>query len=59
MKKYKIPVTWQMIGDIEIAAQSVEEAIDKISHINSQEDLPKGRYVRNSFEVQIDFIEED
>jgi len=58
MKKYNIPVTWQMIDNIEIDANSLEEAMEKLSYINSQSDLPKGKYVGNSFEVQIDFIDE-
>jgi hypothetical protein len=59
MNKYKLPVTWQMIKDIEIEANSLEEAIEKVSQINSQEELSDGKYVMHSFEVQRDFIYEE
>ena len=33
MKKFKIPVTWEVYGTIEIEADSLEEAIQKFDNI--------------------------
>lgn len=59
MPKYTLPVTWQMISDVDVVADSLEDAISKLEEkVVNQEDLPKGKYVKHSFEVQHDFIEE-
>lgn len=55
LKKYKIPVIWQMIADVEVEASSLEEAIKKVQ----KGSLPEGTYLPESFEVQRDFIEEE
>lgn len=59
IKKFKLPVSWQMVADMEIEANTLDEAIDKASEIDSQDKLPEGKYVKHSFEVQRDFIDED
>jgi hypothetical protein len=53
--KYKIPVIWQMIADVEVEASSLEEAIKKVQ----KGSLPEGKYLPESLEVQRDFIEDD
>jgi hypothetical protein len=58
MKEYTIPVSWQMISDIKIKANSLSEAIQQAKEINSEESIPKGHYVNHSFEIQEDFLEE-
>lgn len=37
MKKFKIPVTWEVYGTIEIEADSLEEAIQKFDDIEINE----------------------
>lgn len=61
MKTFKIPVSWEMYGYIEIEADSAEEAIEifdqKESSMTSY-NLPNGFYVDDSFqrEEDIEFI---
>ena len=55
MKKWKIPVVWQMAGIVEIEADSLEEAID-LAEVDDVS-LPDGSYIDDSFEV--DDIGED
>ena len=47
MPKFTIPVSWTMIDDMEIEADTLEEAID----IAEESDLTKGEYCDSSFEV--------
>lgn len=58
MKKFKIPVTWEMYGTIEIEADSLEEAIQKFDdiEINGEgHDLPlENYYVDGSFNREED-----
>ena len=58
MKKFKIPVTWEVYGTIEIEADSLEEAIQKFDdiEINGEGyDLPlENYYVDGSFNREED-----
>jgi hypothetical protein len=48
MKTYKIPVVWQMIGHVEVQAESLIEAINEAMDAPLPED---GSYIEGSFEV--------
>jgi len=53
MPKYKIPVVWSMIGQHEIEADSLQEAIELAEDLP----LPKdGDYLEGSFEVDQEFV---
>lgn len=57
MKKFKIPVSWEMYGHIEVEANSVEEAIEIFDQKEQSADpyaLPDGDYVDASFEREQD-----
>ena len=57
MKKFKLPVYWEMSGSLIIEAESQEEAV-KYAY-SSQCRLPDdGYYLDDSFEVEEDGIEE-
>lgn len=51
MKKYKIPVTWEVAGFVEVEAESIEKAINKFDNeIVDTCELPKSEvYVGGSF----------
>lgn len=48
MKTYKLPCTWQMVGVVEVEAESLEEA-EKVAIMGSP--LPQGEYLGASFEL--------
>ena len=52
MKKFKIPVSWTMVDDIIIEAETLEEAIKGAEDVN----LPEGTYCDASFAVNTDLI---
>ena len=57
MKTYKIPVVWQMYGYVEVEADSMVEAVDKVQNGNGDMPLPDtADYVEGSFEVDHDGI---
>lgn len=50
MKTYKIPVVWQMMGTVEVQAESLDDAVDKV--LDTDVPLPEdGEYIEASFEV--------
>jgi hypothetical protein len=49
MKTYKIAVEWTMIADIEVEANSLDEAIEKVEEMDSLPD--NGEYLEDSFQV--------
>lgn len=49
MKNYKIPVSWEMYGFIEIEAESLEEAIEIFDRDEDYFELPDGEYIDASF----------
>lgn len=58
MPKYKVPVSYEMYGHIEIEASSKEEAAEKV--YSSDVGLPENTsYVEASFQVDEIFFEED
>lgn len=58
MKTFKIPVTWEIYGEVEVEANSAEEALKKAKEIEHQGDgleLPNdGEYVDGSFKINED-----
>lgn len=59
MKKFKIPVHWEMYGYIEVEANSVEEAIeifDQKESTMTPYNLPNGYYVDGSFQREKDTV---
>lgn len=53
MPTFKIPVTWEMSGEYEIEADTVELAQQQAQNLP----LPDGSYVEDSFEIVEDEIE--
>jgi hypothetical protein len=50
MKTYKIPVVWQMMGTVEVQAESLDDAVGKV--LDTSVPLPEdGEYIEGSFEV--------
>ena len=55
MKRYKIPVYWEVFGYVSIEANSLEEAIQKYDEEEEYFDLPdKQYYVDGSFNREED-----
>lgn len=54
-KKYRIPVSWQMYGYVEVVADSLEDAIEEAE--SPETTLPEGSYVDSSFTVDRDALE--
>lgn len=53
-KKFKIPVTWEVFGEMEIEAENLEEAYD----IARESPLPEdGEYISESFQIDYDYAE--
>lgn len=52
MPKFTIPVSWTMIDDMEIEADTLEEAIV----IAEESDLTTGEYCDSSFEVNRELV---
>jgi len=57
MKTFKIPVTWIMMADVEVNADSLDEAIDSTQQQWSELPL-EGDYVDDSFETNVDCANE-
>ena len=56
-KYYEIPCAWEVYGTVEVPADSLEEAIEKVE----ADDFPlpsNFNYVDGSFEVDRDVVEE-
>ena len=58
MKNFRIPVSWQMYGWVDIKAESLREAAE-IAETNSDIGLPEGDYVEGSWEVDWEIVEDD
>lgn len=60
MKKWKIPVAWEMSGVVEIEADTLEEAME-IVETDMSIGLPEGEYIEGSFQLStydVDYIRE-
>ena len=53
MKIWNIPVSWEVVGMVEIQAPTLEKAIEIVRTDDSIE-LPYGEYVDGSFDVTVD-----
>lgn len=59
MSKQRIAVTWEMSGYIEVEADSVEDAMDKVMENPDDFSLPTdGEYVDGSFWVSTEDVDE-
>ena len=53
MKTWKIPVSWEVCGVVEIQAPTLDRAIE-IAKTDDTIKLPYGEYVSGSFDVTVD-----
>ena len=54
---YEVPCSWEVYGTVEVAARSLDEAIEKVE--DNDFPLPsKSSYVDGSFQVDRDIAEE-
>lgn len=53
MKTWNIPVSWKVVGMVEIQAPTLEKAIE-IARTDDSIELPYGEYVDGSFDVTVD-----
>lgn len=59
MSKYKMPVTWEMCGYVEVEADSIEEAVKTFNETSDDISLPNdGEYVDSSFRLSVDSVED-
>ena len=57
MKTYKVPVVYTMYGYVEVEAESMDQAVDKVQNGDGDMPLPDtADYVEGSFEVDHDGI---
>jgi hypothetical protein len=59
-KKYTVFATWEMCGELEIEAHSIEDAIERVEYTSQFPDEWlddfNGRYIDGSFEVNEDLV---
>lgn len=53
MKIWNIPISWEVVGMVEIQAPTLEKAIE-IARTDDSIELPCGEYVDGSFDVTVD-----
>lgn len=53
MQIFRIPVQWQLYGEVEIKAYNIQEAI-KIAKEDDSIPLPDGEYLEGSWQVEED-----
>ena len=53
MRSWKIPVSWEVAGVVEIQAPTLDQAIE-IAKTDDTIKLPDGEYVCGSFDVTVD-----
>ncbi len=59
MSKQRIAVIWEMCGYIEVEANSIQEAMEKVKENPDDYPLPyDGEYVDGSFRLSTDDVEE-
>lgn len=58
-KTWKVPVTWEVCGEVDIEANSLEEAVEIFKEKSDEISLPEQSfYVDDSFKLTTDNIEE-
>lgn len=59
MKKFKVPVTWEVYATIEVEAETLEEAMKIAEDEDGEIPLPtQTEYVDGSWRVNVDSLEE-
>lgn len=59
LKKWRIPVTWEMCGEVIIEAEKIEDAIEIVKKDEENISLPtESYYVDGSFRLSDDNMEE-
>jgi hypothetical protein len=53
--KFKVPVVWMMEATVEVEADTLEEAVQRVK---DDDNLPPGQYIQQTFEV-VDGLLED
>lgn len=57
-KEWKVPVNWQMTGQVKVEANTLEEAMLKVKNDSDEIPLPdKQYYIDSSFELSYDMHE--
>jgi hypothetical protein len=57
MSKFKLPVSWEMCGEVEVEAESLEAALEEFQP--QAHDVPdNGSYVHGSFQLTSNDIED-
>ena len=58
-RKWKVPVTWEMCGIAEIAAETLEDAMEEVQYHSDEVPLPDdSAYVDGSFSLSMYEVEE-
>lgn len=60
-KTWKIPVTWECYGVVEVEGETIEDAIEEFNRVEDETEgfaLPEGEYVDGSFRLSEDDPEE-
>lgn len=55
MKTWKIPVTWEVYGYVEVEAPTLDKAIEIARDDNGEIPLPEGDYIEGSWRVEEDY----
>lgn len=59
MKTWKIPVSWEEYGEIEIEAKTLKQAIAIFDEREDEYSLPEGEYIDGSFKREcVEFCKE-
>ena len=56
MAKFRVAVEWSMYGEVEVDADTLQEAIEKVED-DLDMPLPEGEYIDDSFVVNSEFSE--
>lgn len=52
MPKFKLPVTWSVCAEVEVEADSLQDAVDRFDELTDHIPLPESpEYVDGSFEL--------
>jgi hypothetical protein len=57
MSNFKVAVSWSVFGEMNIEAETLEDAI-RIAQDDTQIPLPEGEYIDGSFNVDAEMSEE-
>lgn len=56
-KTFRLPVTWEVCGFVNVEAESLEEAVQDFNENIDEYELPDSEYVDGSFRLTEDNIE--